>query len=142
MDSEFDLLYACNHPGKPAFIVPLSEAFSVSDIMEAETLGLIRRDPARGRNFFSLTPAGKDRLLALYALREERAYSAQQQREQEAKQDAEHRAQRQQAVVDKKKDYRHDFHIACFSVLFALALEHAGDIIDFIQRFLESFIAK
>lgn len=53
---------------------------------------------------------------------------------QRAEENAQKRADEAQRVKDKKKSYQHDFAVAAFSSAFTLALEHIGDIVDFIKR--------
>lgn len=42
------------------------------------------------------------------------------------------------AVIDKKQSFRHDFHVAAFSVALTLCLEHINDIADLVKTVLKS----
>lgn len=53
--------------------------------------------------------------------------------DQDAQKAAEKRANNQKAVMDKKQSFRHDFHVAAFSVTLTLCLEHIDDIVDFVK---------
>ena len=53
--------------------------------------------------------------------------------DQDAQKAAEKRANDQKAVMDKKQSFRHDFHVAAFSVALTLFLEHIDDIVDFVK---------
>lgn len=46
-------------------------------------------------------------------------------------------ADARQAVIDKKKDRRHELLVACFTCLFTLALEHIRDIVQALKVALE-----
>lgn len=58
--------------------------------------------------------------------------------DQEAQKAAEKRANDQKAVMDKKQSFRHDFHVAAFSVALTLCLEHINDIVDLVKTVLKS----
>lgn len=53
--------------------------------------------------------------------------------ERDAKRREEAAANDAKAIKDKKQQYRHDFHVAAFSVALTLLLEHIGDIVHFVK---------
>lgn len=61
------------------------------------------------------------------------------QREADRKADADRReaAQRAQAIIDRKQKFRHDFHVAAFSVALTLLIEHLADILDLVKQALK-----
>ena len=57
--------------------------------------------------------------------------------QQHAQRDAERKADRANALFDKKQERRHDFAVAAFGGAVALFFEHLGDIKDFVQPLVE-----
>ena len=57
-------------------------------------------------------------------------------RDERAKEEERKHAQDVQMALDKKKDHRHDFHVAAFGGAVTLFVEHIGDVIDFLEFFL------
>lgn len=64
---------------------------------------------------------------------DELEYMAEKKAECDAKRREEDAANNAKAVEDKKQQFRHDFHVAAFSVALTLALERLGDIVHFVQ---------
>lgn len=54
----------------------------------------------------------------------------------DAKEDQRHREEAANSEKRAKKDYRHDFKVAAFSVAFTLLLEHIQAIIEFIYKLI------
>lgn len=60
--------------------------------------------------------------------------------QQHAQRAAEREADRANAIMDKKKDHRHDFAVAAFGGAVTLFFEHFGDLIDLLQLSLEKVL--
>lgn len=92
---------------------------------------------AQGRNIndwftaFVATAAG---IRALHDFKEQ----AQQMAQQQADEDRKIAAKQVQAVIDKKKEFRHDFKVAAFTVVLTLGLEHIADFVNLLQRALKA----
>lgn len=63
---------------------------------------------------------------------------AQQMADQKAQAAREKEANEAKAVLDKKKDYCHDFKVAAFTVILTLSIEHITEIINFIKDALKA----
>ena len=63
---------------------------------------------------------------------------AQQMTEQKAEAAREKEANDAKAVLDKKKDYRHDFKVAAFTVILTLSIEHITEIINLFKDALKA----
>ena len=75
---------------------------------------------------FRMTIAASDYLQALDQEAQERA-------DQRAAAEREKRADKSQAVVDRKQKLRHDYKVAAFTVILTLFVEHIGDILNFVK---------
>ena len=79
----------------------------------------------------AITDAGKYSLASEECRRNDAADQAARKAEEKAADDA-------KAVIDKKQSFRHDFHVAAFSVALTLCLEHINDIVDLVKTVLKS----
>ena len=46
-----------------------------------------------------------------------------------------------QADLNAKKAFRHDYHVAAFSIVITLAIEHFAEIYDFLRLFVKSALS-
>lgn len=81
-------------------------------------------------DFYRLTPAGESALASFNEACDKARHDQAQKRAEDA---AKRESDRAQVLADKKRDYRHDFKVAAFTVVLTLLVEHFGKIIDFVK---------
>lgn len=149
MDREYKLLKTLSQSNES--IYDLSKVISVGDIAEAVSLGLAVR---RHDNVCVLTERGKERLLVLEDARSSRELALnaieecrrianeleatrQELADYKAQQYEQHETDTAQMKLTEKKQIRHQYIVAAFTVALTLALEHIVDIADFFTVLVE-----
>lgn len=77
-----------------------------------------------------------EKLLAAH--RQQIDQARQHEADRKAEADRKESSDRLKALIDKKKDYRHDFKVAAFTVFLTLIIEHHAYFLDLLKKALES----
>jgi len=93
------------------------------------------------KNLENVAQAQKDQSLQLAAIRAELEKTRNEFSDYKAQHAKQHKTDAAQAVIDKKKQRRHEYAIAAFTVALTLALEHIFDLIKFAKLALKSLLS-
>lgn len=130
MFNEYAILFDC--AVRPADVCDLTKLYNLDELKLLVSLGFLVHPV--GTNLFFITPAGRDRLLALHAQRENLSLLAKQQADHDAKEQARLDDQQFFARRENGKNRRNQVVCVLLGAALTLLIEHGPQLVHFLQQ--------